>query len=128
MRRYNTSWLQPADCTELPAGDGLRRLVYRTQRWDTDFAAHVRRLRERKPVIITGDFNCAHKVCARLGVCLACNSIHGAACSGMTFCCTVPGKWWGPPCGIHLMQEIDIHEPKRNLRSAGFTEVIGLVD
>jgi exonuclease III len=47
-------------CTS--AGDGLRRLVYRTQRWDTDFAAHVRRLRERKPVIITGDFNCAHKV------------------------------------------------------------------
>lgn len=61
------------------SGEGLRRLAYRTERWDADFATFVRRLRQRKPVIVTGDLNCAHK-------------------------------------------EIDIHEPKRNLRSAGFTE------
>ncbi|GLC44343.1 hypothetical protein PLESTB_000480200 [Pleodorina starrii] len=61
------------------SGEGLKRLEYRVQRWDGAFAAFIQRLEARgKPVIVTGDLNCAH-------------------------------------------QEIDIHAPKTNLRSAGFT-------
>ncbi|GFR40988.1 hypothetical protein Agub_g1653 [Astrephomene gubernaculifera] len=61
------------------SGEGLKRLDYRVGRWDGALAAYVRSLEARgKPVIVTGDLNCAH-------------------------------------------QEIDIHAPKTNLRSAGFT-------
>ncbi|EFJ52084.1 hypothetical protein VOLCADRAFT_56112 [Volvox carteri f. nagariensis] len=61
------------------SGEGLKRLDYRINRWDGAFAKYVKGLESRgKPVIVTGDLNCAHK-------------------------------------------EIDIHAPKTNLRSAGFT-------
>lgn len=61
------------------SGEGLKRLKYRTGTWDAAFASHVAQLKKSKPVMIAGDFNCAHK-------------------------------------------EIDIANPKTNLRSAGFTE------
>ncbi|KAG2450155.1 hypothetical protein HYH02_000257 [Chlamydomonas schloesseri] len=61
------------------SGEGLKRLDYRVGRWDGAFAAFLRGLQARgKPVVVTGDLNCAHK-------------------------------------------EIDIHAPKTNLKSAGFT-------
>ena len=60
------------------SGDGLKRLEYRLRSWDVALAAYLERLGAEKPVILTGDLNCAH-------------------------------------------QEIDIHAPKRNLKSAGFT-------
>lgn len=44
------------------AGEGLKRLKYRTETWDSAFAGHVATLKTSKPVILTGDFNCAHKV------------------------------------------------------------------
>lgn len=37
----------------------LTRLEYR-QRWDADFAAYLKKLNRRKPVIFCGDLNCAH--------------------------------------------------------------------
>ena len=82
-----------------PAGDGLRRLVYRTQRWDTDFAAHVRRLRERKPVIITGDFNCAHKV---LEIVRTIGVQHHSLLPVLMACCAAqdPRRRCGRPCNI----------------------------
>ena len=40
--------------------DELRRLDYRMQ-WDDDFRTYVNNLRSRKPVIICGDMNVAHK-------------------------------------------------------------------
>ncbi len=40
--------------------DGLRRLDYRMQ-WETDFQAYLRRLDEKKPVIVCGDMNVAHQ-------------------------------------------------------------------
>lgn len=40
--------------------DGLKRLSYRMQ-WEDDFRAYVRRLDEKKPVIICGDMNVAHQ-------------------------------------------------------------------
>lgn len=40
--------------------DGLRRLDYR-MRWEDDFLAYVKRLDERKPVVICGDMNVAHE-------------------------------------------------------------------
>lgn len=63
------------------SGEGLRRLEYRVGPggWDAALVAHLADLRARKPVVVTGDLNCAH-------------------------------------------QEIDIHSPKTNLRSAGFTQ------
>ncbi|BDA42349.1 DNA-(apurinic or apyrimidinic site) lyase [Coccomyxa sp. Obi] len=61
------------------SGEGLKRLDYRVGSWDVAFADYLASLGEKKPVILTGDLNCAH-------------------------------------------QEIDIHDPKRNLRSAGFTK------
>jgi len=62
------------------SGEGLKRLEYRVGSWDVDFADYLAGLIEKKPVVLTGDLNCAH-------------------------------------------QEIDIHDPKRNLKSAGFTKV-----
>lgn len=58
----------------------MKRLDYRVGQWDRDLAKYVAALKERKPVLLCGDLNCAHK-------------------------------------------EIDIHSPKTNLRSAGFTLV-----
>lgn len=38
-----------------------RRLDYRTKEWDLDFLAYVKTLEAKKPVIICGDFNVAHR-------------------------------------------------------------------
>lgn len=40
--------------------DELRRLDYR-MRWEDDFQAYMKRLDERKPVIVCGDMNVAHE-------------------------------------------------------------------
>lgn len=40
--------------------DGLRRLDYRMG-WEDDFLAYIKRLDERKPVIVCGDLNVAHQ-------------------------------------------------------------------
>lgn len=39
----------------------LKRLDYRTRKWDRDFLAYVRELEKSKPVIFCGDLNVAHK-------------------------------------------------------------------
>lgn len=38
----------------------LARLPYRTEEWDVDFLAYLRRLEARKPVVFCGDLNVAH--------------------------------------------------------------------
>ncbi|MEW5303441.1 MAG: hypothetical protein WDW36_006131 [Sanguina aurantia] len=43
------------------SGDGLRRIEYRTTSWDAALAAHIRKLELTKPVVLTGDLNCAHR-------------------------------------------------------------------
>ena len=40
--------------------DGLRRLDYRMQ-WENDFRAYLQGLDSRKPVVVCGDMNVAHK-------------------------------------------------------------------
>lgn len=40
--------------------DELRRLAYRTQKWDPAFRSHIVSLDKHKPVLICGDLNCAH--------------------------------------------------------------------
>ena len=40
--------------------DGLRRLDYRMQ-WEADFMAYLKKLDEKKPVIVCGDLNVAHE-------------------------------------------------------------------
>ena len=42
------------------SGNGLKRLDYRAH-WDRDFLAYVQDLERSKPVIVTGDFNVAHR-------------------------------------------------------------------
>jgi len=42
------------------SGSELKRLEYR-QRWDADFLTYLRRLEKKKPLIICGDLNVAHK-------------------------------------------------------------------
>jgi exodeoxyribonuclease III len=42
------------------SGEGLKRLDYR-ERWDADFANYILELNSKKPVIICGDLNVAHK-------------------------------------------------------------------
>lgn len=42
------------------SGDGLKRLDYR-EKWDADFTNYVVGLNSKKPVIIGGDLNVAHK-------------------------------------------------------------------
>lgn len=56
----------------------LERLDYRTQRWDVDFLAYLKRLEATRPVVFCGDLNVAHT-------------------------------------------EIDLANPKNNVRNAGFT-------
>lgn len=43
------------------SGNDLRRLSYR-QGWDLAFFNYLKKLEEKKPVIVCGDFNVAHKV------------------------------------------------------------------
>lgn len=42
------------------SGEGLRRIDYR-EKWDEDFTYYVSSLNDKKPVIICGDLNIAHK-------------------------------------------------------------------
>jgi len=60
------------------AGEGLKRLSYRTKEWDLEFRAYLEGLRKKKDVILCGDLNVAH-------------------------------------------HDIDISNPKGNLKSPGFT-------
>lgn len=42
------------------SGEGLKRLDYR-ETWDTEFVNYILSLKVKKPVIVTGDLNVAHK-------------------------------------------------------------------
>jgi exodeoxyribonuclease III len=42
------------------SGSELLRLGYR-QKWDKDFLTYLKRLEKKKPVVVCGDFNVAHK-------------------------------------------------------------------
>lgn len=46
-------------CYTPNAGEGLKRLDYRTKEWDTDFFAYINSLKDRKNVILCGDLNVA---------------------------------------------------------------------
>jgi len=61
------------------SGEVLARLDYRVKKWDVAFRKFIKKLQEKKPIIICGDLNCAN-------------------------------------------EDIDIHSPKTNKRSAGFTD------
>ncbi|KAG4211826.1 hypothetical protein ERO13_A02G123602v2 [Gossypium hirsutum] len=43
------------------SGDGLRRLAYRITEWDPSLGNYIKELEKSKPVILTGDLNCAHE-------------------------------------------------------------------
>ncbi|KAJ6300574.1 hypothetical protein OIU76_021381 [Salix suchowensis] len=43
------------------SGDGLKRLSYRTTQWDPSLSNYMKELEKSKPVILTGDLNCAHQ-------------------------------------------------------------------
>ncbi len=40
---------------------GLERLDYRQKSWDVDFLSYLKKLEKKKPVVVCGDFNVAHK-------------------------------------------------------------------
>jgi exodeoxyribonuclease-3 len=42
------------------SGSELKRLDYR-QQWDVDFLTYLKQLEEKKPVVVCGDFNVAHR-------------------------------------------------------------------
>ncbi len=42
------------------AGDGLKRLSYKLD-WDRDLREYMKKLDLKKPVILSGDLNVAHK-------------------------------------------------------------------
>lgn len=49
-------------CGYVPnSGDGLKRLTYRVQEWDPSLGNYMKELEKSKPVILTGDLNCAHQ-------------------------------------------------------------------
>ncbi|KAK1292424.1 Apurinic endonuclease-redox protein [Acorus calamus] len=49
-------------CGYVPnSGDGLKRLTYRIEQWDTSLSNYMKELEKSKPVILTGDLNCAHQ-------------------------------------------------------------------
>ncbi|XP_013631817.1 PREDICTED: DNA-(apurinic or apyrimidinic site) lyase, chloroplastic-like isoform X1 [Brassica oleracea var. oleracea] len=43
------------------SGDGLKRLSYRVEEWDRTLSNYIKELEKSKPVILTGDLNCAHE-------------------------------------------------------------------
>ncbi|XP_044506484.1 DNA-(apurinic or apyrimidinic site) endonuclease, chloroplastic isoform X2 [Mangifera indica] len=43
------------------SGDGLKRLSYRIMDWDPSLGRYMKELEKKKPVILTGDLNCAHE-------------------------------------------------------------------
>ncbi|KAH7853390.1 hypothetical protein Vadar_001840 [Vaccinium darrowii] len=43
------------------SGDGLKRLSYRVTEWDPSLSSYMKELEKSKPVILTGDLNCAHE-------------------------------------------------------------------
>ncbi|ELU05263.1 hypothetical protein CAPTEDRAFT_159745 [Capitella teleta] len=43
------------------AGRGLPRLSYRSEKWDPDFREYLKNLDAKKPVVMCGDLNVAHK-------------------------------------------------------------------
>ncbi|KAK9065701.1 hypothetical protein SSX86_015102 [Deinandra increscens subsp. villosa] len=43
------------------SGDGLKRLSYRIADWDPSLSNYMKELEKSKPVILTGDLNCAHE-------------------------------------------------------------------
>lgn len=43
------------------SGDGLRRLSYRVSEWDPSLSSYMKELEKSKPVVLTGDLNCAHE-------------------------------------------------------------------
>lgn len=43
------------------SGDGLKRLSYRVTQWDPSLSNYLKELEKAKPVILTGDLNCAHE-------------------------------------------------------------------
>lgn len=43
------------------SGQKLERLKYRLEEWNPDLEAYVRELEERKPVVVLGDLNVAHR-------------------------------------------------------------------
>ncbi|XP_057770387.1 DNA-(apurinic or apyrimidinic site) endonuclease, chloroplastic isoform X2 [Salvia miltiorrhiza] len=49
------------NCYVPNSGDGLRRLPYRIGEWDTSLGNYMKDLEQSKPVILTGDLNCAHE-------------------------------------------------------------------
>ncbi|CAI5501372.1 unnamed protein product [Closterium sp. Naga37s-1] len=46
-------------CYTPNSSEKLVRLDYRTKEWDVDFGSYVKELEQQKPVIVTGDLNCA---------------------------------------------------------------------
>ncbi|KAI4319620.1 hypothetical protein MLD38_033200 [Melastoma candidum] len=49
-------------CSYVPnSGDGLKRLPYRISEWDPSLGRYMKELEKSKPVILTGDLNCAHQ-------------------------------------------------------------------
>ncbi|XP_068494040.1 DNA-(apurinic or apyrimidinic site) endonuclease, chloroplastic isoform X3 [Phaseolus vulgaris] len=49
-------------CGYIPnSGDGLKRLSYRVTEWDPSLSNYIKELEKSKPVILTGDLNCAHE-------------------------------------------------------------------
>ncbi|KAF8094384.1 hypothetical protein N665_0364s0013 [Sinapis alba] len=43
------------------SGDGLKRLSYRIEEWDRTLSKYIKELEKSKPVVLTGDLNCAHE-------------------------------------------------------------------
>lgn len=43
------------------SGDGLKRLSYRVKEWDPSLSSYMKELEKLKPVILTGDLNCAYE-------------------------------------------------------------------
>lgn len=43
------------------SGDGLKRLSYRITQWDPSLGRYMKELEKSKPVVLTGDLNCAHQ-------------------------------------------------------------------
>ncbi len=55
------SWILVTVYTPNSQGPGTERHAHRVAEWDPAFREYVKRLNERKPTVICGDFNVAHR-------------------------------------------------------------------
>jgi exodeoxyribonuclease-3 len=109
------------------SGQGLVRLDYRVGEWDAKFSKYVKGLEAKKPVVLTGDMvriSCCLLLSTAVYCCLLLSTgrralvLRAPRVSHSRVARSLVRSFVLQNCAA---EAIDIHSPKTNLKSAGFT-------